>query len=120
VRTCHRRGDASAGGRVRLIGRTRGHRGALAKVARTSREAGDDSTGPGSPPDLVPIAMEVFDDLVRPEPDGTAAEDVALTQRISSTCRSERMITERARGNVNVRSGTESWLRARGPSRLRI
>ena len=73
VKTCHRRGAHAIGGMAAFIPSRRdprGQRTALAKVREDKeREAGDGFDGTWvAHPDLVPVAMEVFDRVLGDQP----------------------------------------------------
>ena len=121
IKTCHRRGAFAMGGMAAQIpvkGMTRRTRRPSPRCAPTrSARPGTAMTAPGSPiPDLVPIAMEVFDRLM-PEPNQLAKkrDDVHVTQaELLEVHKGKR--TEEGLG-VNIRVGVqyiEAWLRGRG------
>ena len=121
IRTCHRRGAFAMGGMAAQIpvkNDPAANEAAFAKVrADKEREASDGHDGTWvAHPDLVPVAMEVFDRLM-PEPNqlGRLREDVTITR--------DRMIEvhpgERTEAGLreNIRVGVqylEAWLRGRG------
>ena len=121
IKTCHRRGAFAMGGMAAQIpvkGDDKANEEAFAKVrADKEREAGNGHDGTWvAHPDLVPIAMEVFDRLM-PEPNQLAKkrDDVHVTQaELLEVHKGKR--TEEGSG-VNIRVGVqyiEAWLRGRG------
>ena len=121
IKTCHRRGAFAMGGMAAQIpvkGDEKANKEAFAKVrADKEREAGNGHDGTWvAHPDLVPIAMEVFDRLM-PEPNQLAKkrDDVHVTQAdLLEMHKGDR--TEGGLG-VNIRVGVqyiEAWLRGRG------
>jgi malate synthase len=121
IRTCHRRGAFAMGGMAAQIpvkGDARANEEAFAKVrADKEREAsaGHDGTWVAHP-DLVPVAIEVFDRLM-PGPNqlDRLREDVTVGQRelleVHKGVRTEEGL------RVNIRVGVqyiEAWLRGRG------
>ncbi|HEU5129048.1 MAG TPA: malate synthase A [Glycomyces sp.] len=128
VRTCHRRSASAIGGMAAFIPNRRdpeANAAALEKVrADKTREAEDGFDGSWvAHPDLVPVAMAVFDehlgglpnqiDRLRDDvvPDGRALLDVAAT---------EGAVTERGiRANIEVGVRyIESWLRGDGAAAI--
>jgi malate synthase len=124
VKTCHRRGAHAMGGMAAFIPSRRDpavNEAALAKVrADKEREAGDGFDGTWvAHPDLVPVAMEVFDrvlgdrpnqlDRQRPEVSVTAAQLLAVPETPGE-------ITEDGlRNDVSVGlQYLEAWLRGSG------
>jgi malate synthase len=121
IQTCHRRGAHAIGGmaaQIPIRDDPQANEQALGKVrADKEREASDGHDGTWvAHPALVPIAQEVFDQLM-PEPNQIARkrEDVAVSARDLLTV-PEGTITERGlRHNLNV--GVlylEAWLRGSG------
>ena len=121
IKTCHRRGAFAMGGMAAQIpvkGDNKANEEAFAKVrADKEREAGNGHDGTWvAHPDLVPIAMEVFDRLM-PEPNQLSKkrDDVHVTQaELLEVHKGKR--TEEGLG-VNIRVGVqyiEAWLRGRG------
>jgi malate synthase len=121
IRTCHRRGAHAIGGmaaQIPIRDDPRANEQALGKVrADKEREAADGHDGTWvAHPGLVPIAKEIFDQLM-PEPNQIARrrEDVAVSAKDLLTV-PEGTITERGlRHNLNV--GVlylEAWLRGSG------
>ncbi|HUO12494.1 MAG TPA: malate synthase A, partial [Caulobacteraceae bacterium] len=121
IQTCHRRGAFAMGGMAAQIpvkNDPAANEAAFAKVrADKEREAtnGHDGTWVAHP-DLVPIAMEVFD-RVMPEPNqlGKLREDVAITReqllKVHEGARTEHGLRENIRVGVQY---IEAWLRGRG------
>jgi len=121
IKTCHRRGAFAMGGMAAQIpvkGDAAANEAAFAKVrADKEREAtnGHDGTWVAHP-DLVPIAMEVFD-RVMPGPNQLAAmrEDVSVSRedllRVHEGQRTEAGLRENIRVGVQY---IEAWLRGRG------
>ena len=92
IKTCHRRGAFAMGGMAAQIpvkGDAKANEAAFAKVrADKEREAGNGHDGTWvAHPDLVPVAMEVFDRLM-PQPNqlDKLREDVHVTPPIWSRC----------------------------------
>jgi malate synthase len=121
IKTCHRRGAFAMGGMAAQIpvkGDSKANEEAFAKVrADKEREArnGHDGTWVAHP-DLVPIAMEVFDRLM-PEPNQLSVkrDDVHVTQADLIEVHKGKRTEEGLR--VNLRVGVqyiEAWLRGRG------
>jgi malate synthase len=121
IRTCHRRGAHAIGGmaaQIPIRDDPRANEQALGKVrVDKEREAADGHDGTWvAHPGLVPIAKEIFDQLM-PEPNQIARrrEDVAVSAKDLLTV-PEGTITERGlRHNLNV--GVlylEAWLRGSG------
>ena len=121
IKTCHRRGAFAMGGmaaQIPIKGDAKANEAAFAKVrADKEREAGNGHDGTWvAHPDLVPVAMEVFDRLM-PEPNqlGKLREDVQVTAAdLVEMHKGKR--TEEGLGE-NVRVGVqyiEAWLRGRG------
>jgi malate synthase len=121
IKTCHRRGCFAMGGMAAQIpvkGDASANETAFAKVrADKEREAtnGHDGTWVAHP-DLVPVAMEVFD-RVMPQPNqlDNLREDVAVTRedllRVHEGQRTEGGLRENIRVGVQY---IEAWLRGRG------
>ncbi len=121
IRTCHRRGAFAMGGMAAQIPNRRDPEAntiALAKVkADKEREAGDGHDGTWvAHPDLVPVAMEVFDRLMpgRNQLDNLRT-DVEIGQadllKVHEGTRTEAGLRENIRVGVQY---TEAWLRGRG------
>ena len=121
IKTCHRRGAFAMGGMAAQIpvkGDNRANEIAFARVrADKEREATDGHDGTWvAHPDMVPLAMEVFDALMpRPNQLGRLREDVAITQgemiEVHQGHRTERGLRENIRVGVQY---IEAWLRGRG------
>jgi malate synthase len=121
IQICHRRGAFAMGGMAAQIpvrGDPAVNEGAFAKVrADKEREAtnGHDGTWVAHP-DLVPIAMEVFDRLM-PGPNqlGKLREDVQISReqmlKVHDGERTEQGLRENIRVGVQY---IEAWLRGRG------
>ena len=121
IKTCHRRGAFAMGGMAAQIpvkGDSKANEEAFAKVrADKEREArnGHDGTWVAHP-DLVPIAMEVFNRLM-PEPNQLSVkrDDVRVTQaeliEVHKGKRTEEGLRENLRVGVQY---IEAWLRGRG------
>ena len=121
IKTCHRRGAFAMGGMAAQIpvkGDPKANEAAFAKVrADKEREAtnGHDGTWVAHP-DLVPVAMEVFDRMM-PEPNQLAKkrDDVHETQadliEVHKGQRTEAGLRENIRVGVQY---IEAWLRGRG------
>jgi malate synthase len=121
IKTCHRRGAFAMGGmaaQIPIKGDPAANEGAFAKVrADKEREAGNGHDGTWvAHPDLVPVAMEVFDRLM-PGPNqlGVAREDVNVTAadlvEVHEGERTEAGLRENIRVGVQY---IEAWLRGRG------
>jgi malate synthase len=121
IQTCHRRGAFAMGGMAAQIpvkGDAAANEAAFAKVrADKEREAGDGHDGTWvAHPDLVPVAMEVFDRLM-PTPNqlGKLREDVNVTRedmlKVHEGERTEAGVRENIRVGVQY---IEAWLRGRG------
>ena len=121
IHTCHRRGALAMGGMAAQIpvkGDLPANEAAFAKVrADKEREASDGHDGTWvAHPDLVPVAMEVFDALM---PDanhlGRLREDVSVSREdmldVHAGARTERGLRENIRVGVQY---IEAWLRGRG------
>ena len=121
IKTCHRRGAFAMGGMAAQIpvkGDPAANEAAFAKVrADKEREAkaGHDGTWVAHP-DLVPVAMEVFD-RVMPGPNqlGRLREDVTAGReqllKVHEGARTEHGLRENIRVGVQY---IEAWLRGRG------
>jgi malate synthase len=121
IKTCHRRGAFAMGGMAAQIpvkGDKQANEAAFAKVrADKEREAtnGHDGTWVAHP-DLVPIAMEVFDRLM-PEPNQLSKkrDDVHVTQVHLIEVHKGKHTEEGLRENIRVGvQYIEAWLRGRG------
>ncbi len=121
IKTCHRRGAFAMGGmaaQIPIKGDAQANEGAFAKVrADKEREAGNGHDGTWvAHPDLVPVAMEVFDRLM-PQPNQLSVlrEDVHVTAADLVKMHEGAQTEEGLR--VNIRVGVqyiEAWLRGRG------
>ena len=121
IRTCHRRGAFAMGGMAAAIPNRRdpeANEAAFARVrADKEREAGDGHDGTWvAHPDLVPLAMEIFDRLMpgpnqldKARADVTANRDDLL--RVHEGTRTEAGMRENIRVGVQY---IEAWLRGRG------
>ncbi|MGI8682664.1 MAG: malate synthase A [Mycobacteriales bacterium] len=124
VKTCHRRGAHAMGGMAAFIPSRRDlevNEAALAKVrADKEREAGDGFDGSWvAHPDLVPVAMEVFDRILgdRPNQLGRARPEVSVTAaQLLAVPETPGEITEDGlRNDVSVGlQYLEAWLRGSG------
>jgi malate synthase len=121
IKTCHRRGAFAMGGMAAQIpvkGNAHANDAAFAKVrADKEREAknGHDGTWVAHP-DLVPIAMEVFDRLM-PGPNQLAVkrDDVDVTEADLVEMHKGKRTEEDLRENIRVGvQYIEAWLRGRG------
>ncbi len=121
IQTCHRRGAFAMGGMAAQIpvkGDAEANAAAFARVrADKEREAGDGHDGTWvAHPDLVPVAMEVFDRLM-PGPNqlGRLREDVAVSRedmlKVHPGARTEAGLRDNIRVGVQY---IEAWLRGRG------
>ena len=121
IQTCHRRGAFAMGGMAAQIpvkGDDAANQAAFAKVrADKEREANNGHDGTWvAHPDLVPVAMEVFD-RVMPTPNqlGKLREDVTVTRedllKVHEGVRTEHGLRENIRVGVQY---IEAWLRGRG------
>jgi malate synthase len=121
IKTCHRRGAFAMGGMAAQIpvkGDKAANEAAFAKVrADKEREAGNGHDGTWvAHPDLVPIAMEVFDRLM-PGPNQLAKkrDDVHVTQADLIEVHKGKRTEEGLRENIRVGvQYIEAWLRGRG------
>jgi malate synthase len=128
VRTCHRRGAHAIGGMAAFIPSRRDpevNDSALAAVrADKQREAGDGFDGTWvSHPDLVPIAMEVFDQTLGERPNQVDRlrddVDVAAGDLLDVRVPDGQVTEAGVRGNVAVGMlYLESWLRGQGAAAL--
>jgi malate synthase len=121
IKTCHKRGAFAMGGmaaQIPIKNDPAANAAAFAKVkADKEREAGDGHDGTWvAHPDLVPVAMEVFDRLM-PAPNnlGKLREDVTTTAadllKVHEGTRTEAGLRENIRVGVQY---IEAWLRGRG------
>ncbi|PXW56572.1 malate synthase A [Chelatococcus asaccharovorans] len=121
IKTCHRRGAFAMGGMAAQIpvkNNPAANEAAFAKVrADKEREAGNGHDGTWvAHPDLVPVAMEVFDRLM-PGPNqlDKLREDVTITRdnmlEVHEGVRTEAGLRENIRVGVQY---IEAWLRGRG------
>ena len=121
IQTCHRRGAFAMGGMAAQIpvkGDDAANQAAFAKVrADKEREAANGHDGTWvAHPDLVPVAMEVFD-RVMPTPNqlGKLRQDVTVTReellQVHEGVRTEHGLRENIRVGVQY---IEAWLRGRG------
>ncbi len=121
IQTCHRRGAFAMGGmaaQIPIKGDPEANAAAFAKVrADKEREAGDGHDGTWvAHPDLVPVAMEVFDRLM-PAPNqlDRLRDDVDVGQadllRLHDGPRTEEGVRENIRVGVRY---TQAWLEGRG------
>nr|MBA3810139.1 malate synthase A [Caulobacteraceae bacterium] len=121
IRTCHRRGAFAMGGMAAQIpvkGDAAANEAAFAKVrADKEREAGDGHDGTWvAHPDLVAVAMDVFDRLMPSANQlGKSRKDVAVTRadmlKVHEGARTENGLRENIRVGVQY---IEAWLRGRG------
>jgi malate synthase len=128
VKTCHRRGAHAMGGMAAFIPSRRDpsvNEVALAKVREDKvRESTDGFDGTWvAHPDLVPVAMEVFDDVLgeRPNQVDRLREEVDVEPRdlLDVHVAEGRVTDEGVRANVDV--GTEyleSWVRGVGAAAI--
>jgi malate synthase len=121
IKTCHRRGAFAMGGmaaQIPIKGDASANEAAFAKVrADKEREAGNGHDGTWvAHPDLVPVAMQVFDRLM-PAPNqlGKLRADVNVTAadllQMHEGERTEAGLRENIRVGVQY---IEAWLRGRG------
>ena len=121
IKTCHRRGAFAMGGMAAQIpvkGDATANDAAFARVrADKEREAGDGHDGTWvAHPDLVPVAMEVFNRLM-PAPNqlGRRREDVTIDRaemlKVHDGARTEHGLRDNIRVGVQY---IEAWLRGRG------
>ncbi|WP_448575999.1 malate synthase A [Thermomicrobium sp.] len=128
VRTCHRRGAHAIGGMAAFIPSRRDpqvNEIALAKVREDKeREATDGFDGTWvAHPDLVPVALEVFDRVLgeRPHQKHRLREDVQVTARDLLDVRvpGGRITEGGLRNNVSVAlQYLDSWLRGQGAAAI--
>jgi malate synthase len=121
IKTCHRRGAFAMGGmaaQIPIKGDPAANEAAFAKVrADKEREAGNGHDGTWvAHPDLVPVAMEVFDRLMPAANQlGKLREDVSVTAadllQVHEGERTEAGLRENIRVGVQY---IEAWLRGRG------
>ncbi|WP_188409086.1 malate synthase A [Agaricicola taiwanensis] len=120
IDTCHRRGAFAMGGMAAQIPNRKdpeANAAALAKVkADKEREAGDGHDGTWvAHPDLVPVAMEVFDRLMPEANQVTRRRDDRITRdmllEVHEGERTEAGLRENIRVGVQY---IEAWLRGRG------
>ena len=121
IQTCHRRGAFAMGGMAAQIpvkGDAAANEAAFAKVrADKEREAGDGHDGTWvAHPDLVPVAMEVFDRLMPGASQlGKLRPDVSVSRadmlKVHEGVRTEHGLRENIRVGVRY---IEAWLRGRG------
>ncbi|MDF1595598.1 MAG: malate synthase A [Acidimicrobiia bacterium] len=128
IKTCHRRGAHAMGGMAAFIPNRRDpevtERALAAVRADKLREAGDGCDGTWvAHPDLVPIAMEVFDEILgdRPNQIDRKRDDVEVDAgQLIDTAVVGGKITEQG-VRTNVRVGIEymaSWMRGNGAAAL--
>jgi malate synthase len=121
IQTCHRRGAFAMGGMAAQIpvkGDDAANQAAFAKVrADKEREANNGHDGTWvAHPDLVPVAMEVFDRIM-PTPNQLSKlrEDVAISRedmlKVHDGVRTEHGLRENIRVGVQY---IEAWLRGKG------
>jgi len=121
IQTCHRRGAFAMGGmaaQIPIKGDEAANQAAFAKVrADKEREAGAGHDGTWvAHPDLVPVAMEVFDRLM-PTPNqlDKRLEDLVITQsqmlELHEGVRTEAGVRENIRVGVRY---TQAWIEGRG------
>src|SRR3984893_11952915 len=121
IKTCHRRGAFAMGGMAAQIpvkGDKQANEAAFAKVrADKEREASNGHDGTWvAHPDLVPIAMEVFDRMM-PEKNQLSKkrDDVHVTQADLIEVHKGKRTEEGLRENIRVGvQYIEAWLRGRG------
>ncbi len=121
IKTCHRRGAFAMGGmaaQIPIKNDPAANEAAFAKVrADKEREAGAGHDGTWvAHPDLVPVAMEVFDRLM-PTPNQLTRlrEDVAVTAKDMLEVHEGTRTEEGLRHNIRVGvQYIEAWLRGRG------
>mgnify|MGYP001182239402 FL=1 len=128
VRTCHRRGAHAIGGMAAFIPSRRDpqvNEVALAKVREDKeREANDGFDGTWvAHPDLVPVAMEVFDRVLgeKPHQKNRLREDVRVTARDLLDVRvpGGRITEAGLRNNVSVAlQYLDNWLRGQGAAAI--
>ncbi|MCA3629206.1 MAG: malate synthase A [Methylobacterium sp.] len=121
IKTCHKRGAFAMGGMAAQIpvkNNPAANEAAFAKVrADKEREAGDGHDGTWvAHPDLVPVAMEVFNRLM-PQPNqlGVARNDVNIAEKDLLEVHAGTRSIEGFRENIRVGvQYIEAWLRGRG------
>jgi len=121
IKTCHRRGAFAMGGmaaQIPIKNDPEANAAAFARVrADKEREAGDGHDGTWvAHPDLVPVAMEVFNRLM-PTPNqlDRLREDVSVTRDEMLAVHQGPRTEEGVRNNIRVGVRyTEAWLRGRG------
>ena len=121
IKTCHRRGAFAMGGMAAQIpvkGDKQSNEAAFAKVrADKEREAGNGHDGTWvAHPDLVPVAMEVFNRMM-PEKNQLSKkrDDVHVTQKDLLEVHAGKRTEEGLRENIRVGvQYIEAWLRGRG------
>lgn len=121
IKTCHKRGAFAMGGMAAQIpvkNNPAANEAAFAKVrADKEREAGDGHDGTWvAHPDLVPVAMEVFNRLM-PQPNqlGVARNDVNIVEKDLLEVHAGTRSIEGFRENIRVGvQYIEAWLRGRG------
>ncbi len=128
VKTCHRRGAHAMGGMAAFIPSRKNaqvNEVALAKVREDKlRESGDGFDGTWvAHPDLVPVAMEVFDAVLGEKPhqkDRLRAEVRVTAEELTNFQVPDGQITEAGlRTNINVGiQYIESWLRGVGAAAI--
>jgi malate synthase len=121
IKTCHKRGAFAMGGmaaQIPIKNNPEANAAAFARVkADKEREAGDGHDGTWvAHPDLVPVAMEVFDRMMPQANQLTKLrEDVAITAKdlleVHEGTRTEATFRENIRIGVQY---MEAWLRGRG------
>jgi malate synthase len=121
IKTCHRRGAFAMGGmaaQIPIKNNPAANEAAFAKVvADKEREAGNGHDGTWvAHPDLVPVAMQVFDRLMPGANQlGRLREDVAVSRHdlleVHEGARTEAGLRENIRVGVQY---IEAWLRGRG------
>jgi len=124
VRTCHKRGAHAIGGMAAFIPNRRDievtDRALAAVRADKSREAADGFDGSWvAHPDLVPVALEVFDEVLgeRPDQRDRRREDVVVTadQLLDAKATPGQVTEAGLRNNVSVGvQYLEAWLRGSG------
>jgi malate synthase len=121
IRTCHKRGAFAMGGMAAQIPNRKDPEANAAALARVKtdkeREAGDGHDGTGvAHPDLVPVAMEVFDRLM-PQANqlDRTRDDVNVQEadllEVHAGTRTEACFRENIRVGIQY---IEAWLRGRG------
>jgi malate synthase len=128
VRTCHARGAHAMGGMAAFVPSRKDpevNETAIAKVREDKqREAGDGFDGTWvAHPDLVPVAMEVFDDVLgnRPNQVGRRRDDVTVEagDLLDVSVPGGEVTDEGVQNNVSVGlQYLESWLRGVGAAAI--